>query len=494
MADKKLGFAENFLLSGVAAGVSKTAAAPIERVKLLVQNQNEMLKQGILDRPYNGVLDCTKRVLTTEGIYPFWRGNLANVLRYFPTQALNFAFKDTVKGLFKTPKDASAATKFATNITSGDQASIQNTPSTSTPIHQSPATPTMSTSAQSDEKQQDTYDEEDQHDGNEEEEEEENEEKSYMDIEELALQKISTADIKKCREAGFYTVESIAYIPRKQLLEVKGISEAKVEKLQAAAFKLLSNNMTFQTATEYYKKREDILKITTGSQKLDELLGGGIETGSITEIFGEFRTGKTQICHMLCVTCQFPMASGGAEGCALYIDTEGTFRPKRVEQMASRYGMDHTDLLDNISFARAYSSDHQMKLLQEAAQMMTSSHYALVIVDSATALFRSEYVGRGELAVRQQTLGKFLRQLLQLCDIFGVAVVITNQVVSSPDGMSFGPSTKPIGGNIVAHASTTRISLRKGSKNCRVAKIYDSPNLPEDEAQFSITNEGITDE
>merc|ERR1712215_122654 len=122
MADKKLGFAENFLLSGVAAGVSKTAAAPIERVKLLVQNQNEMLKQGILDRPYNGVLDCTKRVLTTEGIYPFWRGNLANVLRYFPTQALNFAFKDTVKGLFKTPKDASAATKFATNITSGGAA------------------------------------------------------------------------------------------------------------------------------------------------------------------------------------------------------------------------------------------------------------------------------------------------------------------------------------------------------------------------------------
>merc|ERR1712198_569939 len=119
MAEKKLGFVENFLLSGVAAGVSKTAAAPIERVKLLVQNQNEMLKQGILDKPYNGVIDCTQRVLRTEGIYPFWRGNLANVLRYFPTQALNFAFKDTVKGLFKTPKDASAATKFATNITSG---------------------------------------------------------------------------------------------------------------------------------------------------------------------------------------------------------------------------------------------------------------------------------------------------------------------------------------------------------------------------------------
>jgi len=119
MADKKLGFAENFLLSGVAAGVSKTAAAPIERVKLLVQNQDEMIKQGRLDKPYTGVIDCTTRVLKTEGVYPFWRGNLANVLRYFPTQALNFAFKDTVKGIFKTPKDASAATKFATNITSG---------------------------------------------------------------------------------------------------------------------------------------------------------------------------------------------------------------------------------------------------------------------------------------------------------------------------------------------------------------------------------------
>jgi len=119
MADKKLGFVENFLLSGVAAGVSKTAAAPIERVKLLVQNQDEMIKQGRLDKPYTGVIDCTTRVLKTEGVYPFWRGNLANVLRHFPTQALNFAFKDTVKGIFKTPKDASAATKFATNITSG---------------------------------------------------------------------------------------------------------------------------------------------------------------------------------------------------------------------------------------------------------------------------------------------------------------------------------------------------------------------------------------
>lgn len=116
---KKLGFAENFMLSGVAAGVSKTAAAPIERIKLLVQNQDEMIKQGRLDKPYKGVVDCAARVLKTEGVYPFWRGNLANVLRYFPTQALNFAFKDSVKAMFKTPKDAPAYAKFATNIASG---------------------------------------------------------------------------------------------------------------------------------------------------------------------------------------------------------------------------------------------------------------------------------------------------------------------------------------------------------------------------------------
>jgi len=119
MAQQKLGFAENFMLSGVAAGVSKTAAAPIERVKLLVQNQDEMIKQGRLDKPYTGVIDCTKRVLATEGVGPFWRGNLANVLRYFPTQALNFAFKDTIKAAIGCPKDASYGRKLASNIASG---------------------------------------------------------------------------------------------------------------------------------------------------------------------------------------------------------------------------------------------------------------------------------------------------------------------------------------------------------------------------------------
>lgn len=326
-------------------------------------------------------------------------------------------------------------------------------------------------------------------------EEEENEEPvSYHKLDELAQHGVSAIDVKKLKEANYFTVESVAFTPKKQLIDIKGISDAKVAKLQEAAFKILGSKMNFQTATNYFRVRKDVVKLTTGSSKLDELLGGGIETGSITEIFGEFRTGKTQLCHTLCVTSQFPTDLGGGCGCALYIDTEGTFRPERIVQICDRFGMDANDALDNISFARAYSSDHQMKLLSEATQMMTDARYALVVVDSATALFRSEYIGRGQLADRQQTLGKFLKQLLQLCDIFGVAVVITNQVVSSPDAMSFGPSVKPIGGNIIAHASTTRLYLRKGSKNQRTCKIYDSPNLPESEETFCITDAGIADE
>ncbi|GMF18872.1 unnamed protein product [Phytophthora fragariaefolia] len=135
---------------------------------------------------------------------------------------------------------------------------------------------------------------------------------------------------------------------------------------------------------------------------------GGIETGSITELFGEFRTGKTQLCHQLCVTCQLPVDRGGGEGKALYIDTEGTFRPQRLQAIAERYGLDGDSVLDNVAFARAYNSEHQMQLLVQASAMMAESRFALVIVDSATALFRTDYSGRGELAARQQELAKYV--------------------------------------------------------------------------------------
>ncbi|KRX50423.1 DNA repair protein RAD51 -like protein 1, partial [Trichinella sp. T8] len=305
---------------------------------------------------------------------------------------------------------------------------------------------------------------------------------------------IPNVDIKKLEEAGFYTIESVAFTPKKVLIDIKGISEAKADKILSEASKLVP--MGFTTATDFHQKRSEIIQITTGSKELDKLLQGGIETGSITEVFGEFRTGKTQLCHTLAVTCQLPVDMGGGEGKCLYIDTEGTFRPERLLSVADRFQLSGPDVLDNVAYARAYNTDHQSQLLIQASAMMSESRYALLIVDSATALYRTDYSGRGELSARQMHLGRFLRYLLRLADEFGVAVLITNQVVAQVDGgtaMFQADPKKPIGGNIMAHASTTRLYLRKGRGESRICKIYDSPCLPESEAVFAILSSGIGD-
>lgn len=304
---------------------------------------------------------------------------------------------------------------------------------------------------------------------------------------------ISAADVRKLEEAGLYTVEAVSFIPRKQLLAIKGISDAKADKIITEAQKLVP--MGFTTATQFHQKRLEIIQLTTGSKELDKLLHGGMETGSITEMFGEFRTGKTQLCHTLAVTCQLPIEMGGGEGKCLYIDTEGTFRPERLIAVAERFNLNSSEVLDNVAYARAYNSDHQMQLVLQAGALMSESRYALMIVDSATALYRTDYSGRGELSARQMHLARFLRLLLRLADEYGVAVLITNQVVAQVDGAAMfqADPKKPIGGNIVAHASTTRLSLRKGRGETRICKIYDSPCLPEAEAMFAINADGIGD-
>eukprot|EP01134_Creolimax_fragrantissima_P003301 CFRG3301T1 len=322
--------------------------------------------------------------------------------------------------------------------------------------------------------------------------EEEEEEFGALPVARLQVDNVSSGDIKKLAEAGFHTVESIAYTTKKTLCNIKGISEAKADKLLLEASKLVP--MGFTTATEFHQRRQELISISTGSKTMDDLLGGGIETGSITELFGEFRTGKTQLCYTLAVTCQLPIDHGGGEGKCLYIDTEGTFRPERLLEVAARFGLSGQDVLDNVAYARAYNTDHQMNLLTQAAAMMAEARFAMLIVDSATSLYRTDYSGRGELASRQGHLGQFLRFLLRLADEFGVAVVITNQVTAQVDGNSFAPDPKkPIGGNIMAHASTTRLYLRKGRGDNRICKIYDSPCLPESECQFSIGTDGINE-
>ncbi|KAI5192019.1 DNA repair protein RAD51 [Nematocida sp. AWRm77] len=316
----------------------------------------------------------------------------------------------------------------------------------------------------------------------------------YTSIDELKKDGIASADIAKLKEAGFNTVESVVYTPKKTLLLIKGFAETKIEKILKEALKLVP--IDFQTATEIHQKRANMVMLTTGSGELDKLLNGGIESGGITEIFGEFRTGKTQLCHMLSVTAQLPRSEGGANGKCLYLDTEGTFRPERLVAIAERFGLDPNTVLDNVLCARIHNTDQQNSILLRAAAIMAEGEYKLLIVDSATALYRTDYNGRGELSARQIHLGRFLRALTRLADEYNIAVVITNQVVAQVDGacaMFAADTKKPIGGHIMAHASTTRLYLRKGRGEIRICKVYDSPSLPESEAMFAITQKGIDD-
>lgn len=250
---------------------------------------------------------------------------------------------------------------------------------------------------------------------------------SYTTIDVLLDHGINHNDIQKLQTAGYNTIASIDHSTTRKLAEVKGISEAKVNKLKAIAKTLNGGNGTFRTAADALIDRKSIITLSTGSMELDKLLEGGIETGSITEVFGEFRTGKTQLCHTLCVTCQQSITEGGGEGKAIYIDTEGSFRPERLQAIAERFGMDPDMTLENVAVARAQNSEHQMELLVTAAGIMSQDRYALMVVDSATALYRTDYSGRGELSERQMQMAQFLRQLTRLAEEFGIAVFITNQ-------------------------------------------------------------------
>lgn len=315
---------------------------------------------------------------------------------------------------------------------------------------------------------------------------------TYQSLDLLQEHGVAANDIQKLNDAGFHTMESVAHATIRKLSEVRGLSEAKVVKLKDIVKQMVP--MEFKTAADALEDRKSLVTLTTGSTELDKLLEGGVETGSLTEVFGEFRTGKTQLCHTLCVTCQMPISEGGAEGKAIYIDTEGTFRPQRLQSIAERFGMDPSVALENVAYARAHNSEHQSELLKMAAAIMSQDRYALIVVDSATALYRTDYSGRGELSERQMQLAQFLRQLTRLAEEFGVAVFMTNQVVANPDGMSFAKdSTKPIGGNIVAHASTTRLRLRKGRGENRICTVFDSPTLPEADCTFAVGPSGICD-
>lgn len=297
----------------------------------------------------------------------------------------------------------------------------------------------------------------------------------------------------KLEAAGVYDLMGLAVMSPSSLAEMAGVGEAVARKAIQAARGMM--NLGFTDGVEFDKKRRDVHHIKTGSLNLDNLLGGkGVESRAITEIYGAYGSGKSQLAFSLAVHVQLPVEQGGADGKAVFIDTEGTFRPERIRQIAEGLGANGDNVLKNILVARAFNSDHQILLLDKINEMIKDGEpIKLVVIDSLTAHFRAEFAGRGQLADRQQKLNKYLHDLMKLAEKHNVAVYVTNQVMTNP-GMMFGDPTTPVGGHIVGHMSTYRLYFRRGKQGSRVAKMIDSPNLPDNEAQFFVTTAGLRDE
>ncbi len=304
---------------------------------------------------------------------------------------------------------------------------------------------------------------------------------------------IGPAVAAKLESAGIYDLMSLAVMSPTDLGELAGVGAAVARKAIQAARKML--DIGFIDGVEFAERRANISYITTGSKGFDSLLGGkGVQARAVTEAFGAFGSGKTQLGLMLAVNVQLPVEKGGANGKCVFIDTEGTFRPSRIKQIAEGLGANSEKVLKNIFVARAFNSDHQILLLDKISEMIKNGEpIKLLIIDSLTAHFRAEFAGRGQLADRQQKLNKYLHNLMKLAEQHNLAVYVTNQVMANPAQM-FGDPTVAIGGHIVGHASTYRIYLRRGKKDSRVAKLIDSPDLPDNEIIFFVTDKGIIDE
>jgi DNA repair protein RadA len=309
----------------------------------------------------------------------------------------------------------------------------------------------------------------------------------------------STAE--KLIEGGYIDFMKIATATIGELVDIEGISEKAAAKMIMGARDLC--DLGFKSGVDLLNQRKSVWRLSTGSSELNEVLAGGLESQSITEFAGLFGCGKTQVAHQICVNLQSRenifadeehiSEEELSEPKAVYIDTEGTFRPERILQMAEHMGIDGNKVLDNTFVARAYNSDMQMLFAEKVEELIKNGeNIKLVIVDSLTSTFRNEYTGRGKLSERQQKLGRHMSVLNKLADLHNCIVMITNQVSAKPDAF-FGIQEQAIGGNIVGHAATFRFFLRKGKGDKRVAKLYDSPHLPDAEAVFKITEKGIHD-
>jgi DNA repair protein RadA len=316
-----------------------------------------------------------------------------------------------------------------------------------------------------------------------------------IELEIQDIEGIGPTTAKKLKEAGIVSVMDLAVATADELSVDINSSKESASAFIIAAQKLLRDSKVlekeFVTADAALEKRRSMLRCSTGSSTLDELLLGGIETQAVTEFYGEFGSGKSQICHTLCAIARQPVESGGLDGSTIYIDTEGTFRPERVQEIARARGFDPVQVLKNVAVCKVYNSSHLELIVKNLGKYVDDFKAKLVIIDSIISLHRAEFAGRGTLADRQQRLNSMLHKIIRLAEIYNVAIVITNQVQSSPDTF-FGDPTKAAGGNVLGHASTYRIYLRKSGEN-RVAKMIDSPYHPYSDARFTVNERGADD-
>jgi DNA repair protein RadA len=311
-------------------------------------------------------------------------------------------------------------------------------------------------------------------------------EKSIKELEDLPGIGPTTAE--KLKAAGIDSLDKVATLSPHELSELGGVGVETAKKAIETARE--STTITYETGSDVYTKRKDVGKVSTGAEDLDEMIGGGVETCSITEAYGRFASGKSQIGFQLSVNAQLPKGKGGLDGAVLFIDTEGTFRPERIESIAEAAGIDPAKALDNILVVRAITTQQQVLTIERADKLIVEKNVKLIVVDSLTALFRAEFIGRGALGERQQKLNQHIHKLQMLADKHNLAVYITNQVMDNP-GILFGDPTTPIGGNVLAHAATTRLYLKKSKEDKRIVRLVDSPNMPEGECVIKITPGGI---
>ena len=304
----------------------------------------------------------------------------------------------------------------------------------------------------------------------------------------LDLPGVGAATAEKLQNSGYGELLSIAVSSPGQIMEVTGLTESATRKI--ISFARNSLDMGFESGSDMLQKRLSVNRISTGSDSFDKLMNGGFESGVITECFGEYGSGKTQIGHLLIINA----IKNNPDKMAIYIDTENTFRPERLIQLAEGAGLDPDEVLKKVKIARAYNSDHQLLLAEKVEEMLKHKEVeaSILVIDSLISHFRAEFIGRGTLAGRQQKLNKHMHKLLKIADVYNMVVYVTNQVMSKPDTF-FGDPTQAIGGHVVAHSSAFRIYLRKGKKGSRVAKLVDSPNLPDGECNFFVETRGLRD-